>query len=46
LYLLDFNFSDNPACAYSPHYNCPIPPKENVLPIAVRAGEMDPHYAY
>jgi uncharacterized protein (DUF1684 family) len=43
-YLLDFNFSYNPACAFSDHYNCPIPPRENVLPMAVRAGEMDSHY--
>lgn len=43
-YLLDFNFSYNPACAFSEHYNCPIPPKANVLPVAIRAGEMDSHY--
>lgn len=43
-YLLDFNFAYNPACAYSVHYNCPIPPKANVLSVAVRAGEMDAHY--
>jgi uncharacterized protein len=43
-YLLDFNAAYNPACAYSVHYNCPIPPKSNVLPMALRAGEMDSHY--
>jgi uncharacterized protein (DUF1684 family) len=43
-YLLDFNFAYNPACAFSDHYNCPIPPKDNVLPVAIRAGEMDSHY--
>jgi hypothetical protein len=43
-FLLDFNYSYNPACAYSDHYNCPIPPKANVLPVAIRAGEMDAHY--
>ena len=43
-YLLDFNLAYNPACAFSDHYNCPIPPKTNVLPVAVRAGEMDSHY--
>src|SRR4029078_1315694 len=42
--LLDFNFTYTPACAYSDHYNCPIPPKANVLPVAIRAGEMDSHY--
>jgi hypothetical protein len=43
-YLLDFNLCYNPACAVSEHYNCPIPPRENVLKVAVRAGEMDSHY--
>jgi hypothetical protein len=43
-YLLDFNFAYNPACAFSDHYNCPIPPRTNVLPVAIRAGEMDAHY--
>ncbi|HEY6051639.1 MAG TPA: DUF1684 domain-containing protein, partial [Thermoanaerobaculia bacterium] len=41
-YVLDFNRAYNPACAFSPHYNCPIPPRENVLGVAVRAGERDP----
>ena len=41
-YRLDFNRAYNPACAFSPLYNCPIPPRENVLPIGVRAGERDP----
>jgi uncharacterized protein len=41
-YALDFNRAYNPVCAFSPLYNCPIPPRENVLPIAVRAGERDP----
>jgi hypothetical protein len=43
-FLLDFNFAYNPACAFSDHYNCPIPPKGNTLPVAIRAGEMDSHY--
>jgi uncharacterized protein (DUF1684 family) len=43
-YLLDFNFAYNPACAFSEHYNCPIPPKTNALTVAIRAGEMDSHY--
>lgn len=38
--ILDFNKAYNPYCAYvSGKYNCPIPPKENRLPVAVRAGE-------
>jgi uncharacterized protein len=43
-YILDFNLTYNPACAFSNFYNCPIPPKSNTLPIAIRAGEMDSHY--
>lgn len=35
---LDFNKSYNPYCAYSAKYSCPIPPKENYLPFAVKAG--------
>lgn len=38
--ILDFNKAYNPYCAYSPDYKCPIPPKENRLPVAIRAGEM------
>jgi hypothetical protein len=41
-YALDFNRAYNPTCVFSPLYNCPIPPRENVLPVAVRAGERDP----
>jgi len=43
-YVLDFNTAYNPACAFSDHYNCPIPPKANTLAVAIRAGEMDSHY--
>lgn len=45
-YVLDFNLCYSPACAYSEHYNCPIPPAENHLAVAIRAGEMDPHYMH
>jgi len=38
------NRACNPACAYSDHYNCPIPPKANTLNVAIRAGERDSHY--
>ena len=43
-YLLDLNLCYNPACAVSEHYNCPIPPRANVLKVAIRAGEMDSGY--
>ncbi len=39
-YVLDFNLATNPLCNYSPHYNCPIPLRENTLSVAIRAGEM------
>ncbi|MDR1727159.1 MAG: DUF1684 domain-containing protein [Acidobacteriota bacterium] len=38
-YDLDFNRAYNPYCAYNPAYSCPAPPKENTLPIPIRAGE-------
>lgn len=37
---LDFNKAYNPYCAYTSGYNCPIPPRENDLNVAIRAGEM------
>lgn len=43
-YLLDFNMAYNAACAFSNYYNCPVPPKSNMLTVAIRAGEMDSHY--
>ena len=36
---IDFNKAYNPYCAYSADYNCPIPPRENYLRVAIRAGE-------
>lgn len=45
-YLLDFNNCYSPACAYSPHYNCPIPSRANHLGVPIRAGEMDSHYSH
>ncbi len=42
-WLLDFNGAYNPACAFSTLFNCPLPPRENTLAIAIRAGERDPH---
>jgi uncharacterized protein (DUF1684 family) len=38
-FLVDFNLAYNPYCAYNPNWSCPIPPKENRLAVAVRAGE-------
>lgn len=38
---IDFNLAYNPYCAYNPEFACPLPPKENILSFAVRAGEKD-----
>ena len=37
--VLDFNVAYNPPCAFSPYTTCPIPPRENVLPVKILAGE-------
>jgi uncharacterized protein (DUF1684 family) len=38
--LIDFNKAYNPYCAYvTGKYNCPIPPRENNMKVAIRAGE-------
>jgi uncharacterized protein (DUF1684 family) len=39
LYDLDFNRAYHPFCVYNPNYICPVPPRENRLPVAIRAGE-------
>lgn len=40
VYVLDFNTAYNPSCAYGrSEFRCPLPPSENVLRVAVRAGE-------
>jgi uncharacterized protein len=36
---VDLNFCYNPYCAYSDAYSCPLPPRENWLAVAIRAGE-------
>jgi uncharacterized protein len=36
---IDFNFAYNPSCAYDARWACPLAPRENWLPVAVRAGE-------
>jgi uncharacterized protein (DUF1684 family) len=41
--VLDFNKAYNPYCAYNSTYSCPFPPAENLLKIAVKAGEKAYH---
>lgn len=36
---LDFNTAVLPPCAFSNHFNCPMPPRQNRLPFAIEAGE-------
>ena len=42
-YAVDFNYAYNPYCAYSDAYACPLPPRENWLTVAIRAGEKKYH---
>jgi uncharacterized protein (DUF1684 family) len=41
--VLDFNKAYNPYCAYSNNFSCPFPPKENILKVAIKAGEKSYH---
>ena len=36
---IDFNAAYHPYCVYDVEYVCPIPPRENRRPLAIRAGE-------
>jgi uncharacterized protein (DUF1684 family) len=37
--LIDFNKAYHPYCAYNHTFTCPVPPAENSLNVAVKAGE-------
>ena len=37
---LDFNKAYSPPCAFTPYATCPLPPKQNRLPVRIEAGEM------
>ena len=39
LYDLDFNRAYHPYCLFNPSFECPVPPRENRLMAAIRAGE-------
>lgn len=42
--IIDFNKAYNPPCAFSEFATCPLPPKVNILPFKVLAGEKSvPH---
>jgi uncharacterized protein (DUF1684 family) len=38
---LNFNFAILPPCAFSFHFNCPLPPAQNRFPFAIEAGEKN-----
>lgn len=38
---IDFNLAFNPYCAYNPDFACPLPPRENILEIALPVGEKN-----
>jgi uncharacterized protein (DUF1684 family) len=37
--VLDFNKAVSPPCAFTQYATCPLPPKQNVLPVRIEAGE-------
>lgn len=37
--VLDFNRAYNPPCVFTPYATCPLPPRENRLPVRIEAGE-------
>jgi uncharacterized protein (DUF1684 family) len=37
--VVDFNRAYNPPCAFTPYATCPLPPPQNKLKVALRAGE-------
>ena len=39
--IIDFNKAYNPPCAFTDFATCPLPPKQNQLPFAVKAGELN-----
>jgi uncharacterized protein (DUF1684 family) len=41
--VIDFNKSYNPPCAFTPHATCPLPPRQNQLPLSIVAGEKNFH---
>ena len=40
-FLIDFNLGYNPYCAYNEKWSCPLPPAENRLDLAIKAGEKN-----
>lgn len=38
--VVDFNKSYNPPCVFTPYATCPLPPRQNKLPLRIEAGEL------
>jgi uncharacterized protein (DUF1684 family) len=43
--VLDFNNAHNPPCAFTRYATCPLPPKQNRLPVSIEAGELNCEHA-
>lgn len=41
--VVDFNKAYNPPCAFTDFATCPLPPKQNQLPVRIEAGELAYH---
>ena len=39
--VMDFNYAYNPPCVWTPFATCPLPTRDNRLPIRVEAGEKN-----
>ena len=39
--VMDFNKAQNPPCAFTSYATCPLPPKQNRLPVRIEAGELN-----
>ncbi|MBI2018596.1 DUF1684 domain-containing protein [Candidatus Daviesbacteria bacterium] len=41
--IIDFNYTYNPYSSYNDQWDCPITLEENILPVAIKAGEKKFH---
>jgi uncharacterized protein len=46
LTIIDFHKAYNPPCAFNQYTTCQFPPRENILPISIYAGEKRPPAEY
>ncbi|HSW30157.1 MAG TPA: DUF1684 domain-containing protein [Longimicrobiales bacterium] len=42
--VVDFNYAFNPPCVWTPFATCPLPTRDNRLPVRVEAGERSPEH--